>query len=150
MPQRDTSSQLTLIGLLCAFALLVNATAGGSAAAHDAAKGALVLAALAGAYVLLQVDPAWPLSIGLAATIFSGHWADAGSPVPIDRVLIGLGLLSLFLRARGVRDIFGAKPSGIHWLLLAASAYALSSAVISGTITDKNSLFGLLDRYGFV
>lgn len=150
MPQRDTSSQLTCIGLLCAFALLVHVTAGGSASADDAAKGALVLAALASAYVLLQVDPAWPLSLGLAATIFSGHWADAGSPIPLDRLLIGLGLLSLFLRARSVRDIFGAQPSGIHWLLLAASAYALSSAVISGTISDHNATFGLLDRYGFV
>jgi O-antigen ligase len=102
------------------------------------------------AVLLLRVEPAWPLSLGLAATVFGGWWPEVGSPLALDRVLFAIGLLSLILRARSPRDVLGREPSGIHLLLICAALYAISSAVLAGTFGDQDATFALLDRYGIV
>ena len=110
----------------------------------------LGLGSAAAVVLLLRVEPAWPFSLGIAAMIFSNNWANAGSPVPIDRVLIATGLLSLILRARSPRDVLGQKPSGVHLILICAALYAICSAVLVGSIGDSNARFALLDRYGIL
>lgn len=99
---------------------------------------------------LMLVEPAWPLSLGVGAMIFSGNWELAGSSLPLDRILIAAGLLSLLGRARSVSDVLGREPGTIHWLLGAATLYAIASAFLSGAIENRFAVFGLLDRFGIV
>ncbi len=73
-----------------------------------------------------------------------------GSPVAIDRVLFGIGLASLILRARRPRDVLGREPSRIHLLLLCAALYGISSAVLAGSIGDHDAVFALIDRFGIL
>ena len=118
--------------------------------ADSAGRALLAVAGVGGAVVLLRVDPAWALSFGIGAAVFNGNWDLAGSPVPFDRVLIGLGVLGLLLRARRVEDVLGGPPRPVHWLLLVVAAYALLSAVFSETLSDETARFGLIDQLGFV
>ena len=110
----------------------------------------LGLAAIAGAIVLLRVDPAWALSFGIGALVFNSNWDLAGSPVPFDRVLIGIGLLGLLLRARRVEDVLGGRPRAVHWMLLGLSVYAIFSALFAETLQEEGARFGLIDQFGFV
>jgi putative inorganic carbon (HCO3(-)) transporter len=99
---------------------------------------------------LLNVDPAWPLSLGVVGQMFSGNWDLIGAPVPVDRILIAVGLLSLLLRARTSDDVFGGPPRLVHGALAVAAAYGIVSAVMAGTIDDRHARFALLDRYGLL
>ena len=110
----------------------------------------LGLAGIAVAIVLLRVDPAWALSLGVGALIFNGNWDLAGSPVPFDRLLIGIGLLGLLLRARSVGDVLGGSPRAVHWMLLVVSAYAIGSALFSETLQYPEARYALFDRLGFI
>jgi putative inorganic carbon (HCO3(-)) transporter len=122
----------------------------GTGAAETAGNLLVGAGGLAALLALMLVDPAWPLSLGVASMIFSSNWELAGSPLALDRILVAAGLLSLILRARRIRDVLGREPETIHWLLLAAAIYALLSAAFASTIGDRAALFGLLDRYGIV
>lgn len=125
----------------------------GPATDLDTAERALV--ALAGVCVVaiaLCARPAWPLSLGLAATCFSGHWDDMGVPVPLDRVLIGTAIVSTLVRARA-RSPYALRTRPIDWLLAVAAVYAIGSVVLAGTWDDSTARFALIDRYsllGFV
>ncbi len=101
-------------------------------------------------WVLLIVDPSWPLSLGVAAMIFNSNWDFVPSPLPLDRILIAVGLLSLLLRARSTDDILGGRPQAIHWILALLALYGFSSAVLSGSFGEPDARFGLLDRFGIV
>ncbi|MDX6583387.1 MAG: putative inorganic carbon ((-)) transporter [Solirubrobacterales bacterium] len=157
MSRRSLATALVGIGALAIAGLALSAwvdplvTDGGSTGA--VATAGHVLLALAGvgvAIILLRVDPAWALSFGVAAAIFNGNWDLAGSPVPFDRLLIGLGVLALLLRARRVEDVLGGAPRPVHWMLLLVSVYALFSAVFSGTLDSQTARYGLVDQLGFV
>lgn len=114
---------------------------------------AILLAGGAIVYLALRSDPAWPLSIGLAAAVFSGFSSQLGLPVGADRLLIACGLLALVLRevesARADEDSrISIEP--VHWVLLAASLWALGSAYWAGTLTSSDGFFSVLDRFGLV
>ena len=130
--------------------------AGGIYAAHafdvvgaDVRRGALlVLAAVVLVHLMRSVDPAWLLSAGLALTIFAGHWDQVlSSPVPPHRVLLAAGLLAVVLRANG-RERPAIRFEGVHFVLAAALAYAVISAILVGTIDRRSAQFVLLDDYG--
>jgi putative inorganic carbon (HCO3(-)) transporter len=125
-------------------------TDGSSGYAQELGLLLLALGGIGLVVLLIQVEPAWPLSLGIAATIFGGYWSQVGSPLPLDRVLFGIGLFSLILRARSPADVLGRKPSGIHLLLVCAALYAISSAIFAGTIGNRTATFTLLDRFGIV
>ena len=141
---------LVAMGLALTVAVGPLMTGGSQSYAAQLGNLLLVLGGIGLVVLLLRVDPAWPLSLGLAATMFGGYWAQFGSPIPIDRVLFGVGLLSLILRARSPREALGREPSGIHMLLICAALYAISSAVFAGTIGNRTAVFTLLDRFGIV
>lgn len=148
---------LAITAVLCVVGLTLKVgldplLAGDGASGHAATVGTglLALAGLCLLAALMLVEPAWPISLGVAAMIFSSHWDLTSSPIPLDRVLIVAGVLSLILRARTIRDVLGNELSAIHVLLLAAALFAFGSAVISGTIGDHDAIFALLDRYGIV
>lgn len=116
-------------------------------------KLGVVLMTLAGLCligILLSVDPAWPISLGVAAMIFSGNWEHVGSPLPLDRVLIATGIVSLIGRAQTVRDVLGRAPSGVHLVLALAAIYGIGSALMVGTFDNPDARFALLDRFGIV
>ena len=120
----------------------------------DAFEYALsLLAAIAAVGVALTVRPAWPLSIGLALTVFSGNWDTLGLPIPFDRLLIVTGIVSALARAR-LRDRDALRTRPIDWLLVAVATYGIVSAVLAGTLDDDPlARFALIDRYslfGFV
>ena len=109
-----------------------------------------LLAALIGGaaiYGLFRVDPAWPLSIGIVLTVFSGNWSALGAP-PLDRAMLAVGIASLVARqALGVTGL-RLRPGPVHWLLAATLAYGIVSAQWAGTLGEPDSYFGLVDRLG--
>jgi putative inorganic carbon (hco3(-)) transporter len=117
---------------------------------------ALVAGAVAAAYVAVQTEPAWLLSAGIALSVFSGNTAQLGLPIGPERLLVAGGLLAVVLRAEVRPHHNGHGAQGLprltftHWVLLAASAWAVVSALSVGTLTQSAGLFGLLDRFGLV
>jgi O-antigen ligase len=157
MSQRTLATALVGIGafVICGVALAswvdpLVADAGQAGAAQDAGHVLLALAGIALAIVLVRVDPAWTLSLGVGAAVFNGNWDLAGAPIPFDRALIAIGLLALLLRARRIEDVLGGPPRPVHWILLLVSAYALLSAMFSDTLGNETARFGLVDQFGLV
>ena len=151
--RRILPAGLALAGALGAMALVVaGALASGReevylGAAALAAGGAIV-------YLALQFEPAWPLSIGIALSIFSGNSDRLGFPIGPDRLLIAAGLLGVVLA--GLRDAEGRarRPplrfETVHWVLLAALLWAVASAAWAGTLSQPTGFFALLDRFGLM
>lgn len=115
---------------------------------------AALAAGAAVVYLSLRVEPAWPLSLGIAASIFSGHWDLLGFPIGPDRLLIGTGLVGAVLAARREAEASDGRPAfklePVHWLLLVALLWAVASAWWAGTLTTSVGFFALLDRFGLV
>jgi putative inorganic carbon (hco3(-)) transporter len=116
--------------------------------------GAGLAAGAAIVYIALASDPAWPLSLGLAAAVFSGNSEHMGLPIGPDRLLIGAGLVAVVLRrwsaaADGER-IEPLEITPVHWVMLAAGLWAIGSAYWAGTLTNTDGLFPLLDKFGLV
>ena len=138
------------------------ATAGLVAAAIAAVgvnRGALPLLMLLGllgltslAYLAWHVDPAWTLSGSVALSVFGGYWGQLGPlgylPVTPDRLMLVAGAGALLLRAPGARHREPLRLEPVHWLLLGAIAFAVVSALISGTLLSKSEFFRLFDRFG--
>lgn len=120
---------------------------GSTVDAFESGVGAL---AAAGIVVLsFTVRPAWPLSLGLAAAAFSGHWQDMGIPVAVDRLLLLSAIAAVVLREARARS-HALRSEPVHWLLAVVGLYALVSAVLVGTLDDEVSRFALLDRFSLV
>src|SRR4051812_9755002 len=116
--------------------------------------GAGLAAGAAIVYIALVADPLWPLSLGVAASIFSGNSEQMGLPIGPDRLLIGAGLVAVVLKrleasAAGERAE-SLRFTTVHWLLFAASLWAIGSAYAAGTLMGKDGLFALLDKFGLV
>jgi O-antigen ligase len=107
------------------------------------------LAGVAGVAVAMSVRPAWPLSLGLAFTAFSGHWGDMNSPLPLDRVLLFTGIASVLVRER-LRSPTALRLRPIDLLLGLLAVYALTSALLVGALKDESARFALLDRYSLL
>lgn len=116
----------------------------------DAFEQTAGFVAVAGvALIAATVRPAWPLSIGLALGVFSGHWADIGLPLPLDRPLIAVAVLSALVRERRARpDALRTLP--IDWLLIVTALYAICSGLLAGTLDDADTRFVLLDRFALL
>jgi putative inorganic carbon (HCO3(-)) transporter len=140
---------LPLAALALGAAALAGAATSQGTDADAFERGASVMAALALAALALAARPAWPLSLGLAAAVFSGHWSDLGSPVAFDRVLLLSGIVSAVVREwRAGGAALRTRP--IHWLLALVAAYAVISAAVAGTLSESGSRFVLLDRFSLV
>jgi hypothetical protein len=113
---------------------------------------AAALAGVGGIVIALCVRPVWPLTIGLALGAFSGHWDDMGSPIALDRLLVGSAIVSVLVRER-VRSPDALRTRPIDWLLALVAIYAVGSALIADTFQFEQVRFALLDRLsvlGFV
>lgn len=102
------------------------------------------------AVVIWYVDPAYTLSAAILLTPFAGNWPQLGVPGPLspDRLLLAGGILAVLLRAPPVRNRPKLQFSAIHWVLAVAALYALGSALIAGTLTDREALFKIIDAFG--
>ncbi|MEA2350395.1 MAG: putative inorganic carbon ((-)) transporter [Thermoleophilaceae bacterium] len=109
-----------------------------------------VVAAIIVVCLALTVDPAWILSAGIVATMFAGHWQDIGvqSSFGPHRLLLAVGALAVLLRLPPARERPRLELGPVHYVLAAAVAYALVSAILAGTIGRRASQFVLLDDYG--
>ncbi|HKP88790.1 MAG TPA: O-antigen ligase family protein [Thermoleophilaceae bacterium] len=116
-----------------------------------AGKTALVLAAFA---VLIQlaftVDPAWLITAAIISTMFAGNWGQLGLDYSIGphRVILGVALLALLLRAPPARDRPALRFGPVHYVLAAAVIYVVISAIFAGTLGRESGYFGLLDQFG--
>ena len=99
--------------------------------------------------VALANDPAWSFSAGLAASMFSGRWAELGVPLPVDRMLFAVGVAGLLLRVPIQRPAL-PRVRFVHVVIVAAAAFAVVSAHVSGSLSDSAGSFALLDRFGLV
>jgi putative inorganic carbon (hco3(-)) transporter len=107
------------------------------------------LAAAGGlAFLSWRVDPVYPLSAGIVATVFSGNWDQLGFPIGADRILLVTGIASVLLRARDEGRRLRFEP--VHGALIVAGLWAASSAFVAGTIRDPAAFWGLLDRVGII
>jgi putative inorganic carbon (HCO3(-)) transporter len=103
-------------------------------------------------YAVARLDPAWILTAGIVTTMFAGHWDQLGLSAVTSphRVLIVVGLLAVILRAPGARDRPSIEFRSVHYVLAAALAYALVSAIFAGTLDESNGRFLLLDEFGLL
>ena len=99
--------------------------------------------------LLAAADPAWLFSIGIALTMFSGNWGELGVSMPLDRIVLLMGVLSLALRIP-LGERWALRPRLPHYAMAAAVAYVLVSAYLSSTLGQHNADFALLDRFGVI
>jgi hypothetical protein len=143
---------LPFAAALLAFGVARFATREGHASVDVYEQGVAAIGALAVVVLALATRPAWPLSIEIALTAFSGHWDDMGIPVTVDRLLIATGIVSLLVRERQ-KDRYALHTRPVDWLLMLAAIYAVFSAVLAGTLDEHIVRYALLDRFsllGFV
>jgi O-antigen ligase len=100
------------------------------------------------AAVALANDPAWSISGALAASMFSGNWGRLGTPLPVDRLLFALGVAGVLVRMPIQRPALRVRF--VHVAIAAAALFAVASAYVSGTLSNHEGMFALLDKYGLV
>ncbi len=111
---------------------------------------ALVLVAVVSAAVLARrLTPAQILCAGVALAMFSGNWGLLGMPFGIDRLVVLIGVAAtLAAAARDPEIRLVARP--VHLALVAATGWAVCSALMVGTLTDTAAAYALMDRFGIV
>lgn len=122
---------------------------------HPTAGNLLILLALvataAGLLVIAgKLSPTTLIALGTGGEIFSGNWKYMHIPVPLDRALLILGLVSLVLGGRRLVADRTLELRPIHLLLLVVATWATASALWAGTLTAHAGFFSLLDRLGYV
>ncbi len=108
----------------------------------EALAGALVV------YAIWIVPASWSISAALVLSMFGGNWQQLGLPhsVAPDRLVLGVALIALAVRAPGARDRPSIRFRPLYALMYVAGAYAIGSAIAVGTITNHGAIFDLLDR----
>jgi putative inorganic carbon (hco3(-)) transporter len=109
-----------------------------------------VITLISVAVVIWWIDPAYTLCAAILLTPFAGNWPQLGVPGPLspDRLLLAGGILAVLLRAPPVRHRPKLQISAIHWVLAAAALYALGSALVVGTLSNREALFKIIDAFG--
>jgi putative inorganic carbon (hco3(-)) transporter len=112
-----------------------------------------VLLLLLVAAVLWELPPAITFCGAVALTIFSGNWTKLGLPgfpfVP-DRILVLGAVLALVLRSPGAANLPRLRVRGVHLLLLVTVLYAIASALLAGTLSNRATVFSVLDQVGAI
>jgi O-antigen ligase len=105
-------------------------------------------------WMMIHLDPAWLISMGIGAGVFNGNWDRLGgfssAAVP-DRTLIAAGLVALLFRIpQQARDRPPVRARAEYWLIGAAALYVVISAIMAGTFGNDVAFFRLLDRFGLI
>ena len=85
------------------------------------------------------------VTVGLMFTAFSGNWHNLGSPAPLDRPLMLIGIAMCFAGSPQARGSMVLRP--IHLAMLLGTAQVLLSIYATEPF-QKSSVFALVDRYG--
>jgi O-antigen ligase len=111
-----------------------------------------VVAIVSMAVIVWRIEPAYTLSAAIFLTPFAGNWPQLGVPGPLspDRLLLAGGIVALLLRAPPVSDRPKLQITGTHWLLALAAAYALGSAYLANTLSDRDAFFRIVDALGIM
>jgi putative inorganic carbon (hco3(-)) transporter len=102
--------------------------------------------------VVWKVDPAYTLSAAIFLSPLAGNWPQLGVPGALspDRLLLAGGIVAVLLRAPPIADRPRLQMSGAHWALALAVTYAVVSALIAGTLVQRDALFKLVDAFGIM
>jgi putative inorganic carbon (hco3(-)) transporter len=138
-----------LLATILAAALFALQVAQGGDRIHAfTVAGGLIVGAAALALAVVA-RPAWTISIGLALALFSSHWSNMGIPLPLDRGVLGAGIVTTLVREW--RDRPGElQTRPIDWLLALVALWAIGSSIVAGTIDDSTSRFALLDSFSLM
>ena len=132
--------------------LLYLAASVGSAAPHLRTGALVLIAAALLLHLMRNADPAWLISGGIAASMFSGHWQLLGirSSVVPDRVLLLAGVATVVLGIGKAKDRPPLQLRGVHYVLALALGYAVISMILSETEGDHAGVFALIDQFGAI
>jgi putative inorganic carbon (HCO3(-)) transporter len=110
---------------------------------------AVLAAAAGGALLAAALEPAVTISAGLVLSVSSGHFANLGSPIGIDRVVLVTGIAAVIVRdLRSEAPRLRVRP--IDLLLAAIAVFAALSALFAGTLRSNDPFFSLLDYLGII
>jgi putative inorganic carbon (HCO3(-)) transporter len=118
--------------------------------AHLLALLALTVIVACLLWLVARLDVSLIFSIGFALESFSGNWKYIPFPVPVDRVILVLALLILFLRGAGTIGAYKVRIQPIHFLLFGVAVYVIANALWFGTLTSSYGFYALLDRLGVI
>lgn len=152
MNERLSTGPLPGVGLLGLGLVVLGSLAAGAEGMEpglDPVVVAVLAFAVVAAVAAVFANPAYAFSAAIVAAMFSGHWGDMGSPLPLDRGLFAVGVGALLLRQPLRRPEIRRIPFTYVVIALAILVVVISAAV-SGTITDRSDQFALLDRFGIV
>jgi putative inorganic carbon (hco3(-)) transporter len=104
------------------------------------------------AILVWYVEPAYTLSAAMVLTPFAGNWPQLGVPGPlsIDRLLLAGGIAAVLLRSPPMAGRPRIQLTGAHWALVLAAIYAIASALVAGTLFERDPLFKLIDAFGLM
>jgi hypothetical protein len=136
--------------LIAALTALPQSQVDRATAHYVPAVAAVTLASMA--IVVWRVAPAYTLSAALFLSPFAGNWPELGVPGPLspDRLLLAGGILAVLLRAPPIADRPRLRLSAAHWALGLAALYGVLSALVAGTLTDRDDLLKLVDAFGIM
>jgi O-antigen ligase len=140
-----------LVGLeLTAVALAPAHLADAAATLYPLAMGAVVAVSML--VFVWWLDPAYALSAAILLTPFAGNWPELGVPGPLspDRLLLAAGIVGALLRVPAAADRPRLRITATHWLLALAAVYALVSAFVAGTLSDRDALLKIVDAFGIM
>jgi O-antigen ligase len=102
------------------------------------------------AVIVWRIEPAYTLCAAIFLSPLAGNWPQLGVPGPLspDRLLLAGAIAAVLLRAGPVADRPRLQITGAHWMLGLAVVYAAVSAVLAGTLGDREPLFKLIDAFG--
>lgn len=111
----------------------------------------LLVAGLLAVRRLWELPPAVTMCGAVVLTAFSGSWSKIGlGGLPLDRLLLILVLLAVFLRAPGIAYTPRLQLRNVHLLLCLTVIYAFASAAAFGTLSSETGILPLLDQFGVV
>src|ERR1035437_10353899 len=111
----------------------------------------LLVAGLVAVRRLWDLPPAVTMCGAALLTVFSGGWRQVGlGGIPLNRLLIVLVLIAVFLRAPGIAHTPRLQFRNVHLLLCLTVLYVLASAAASGTLTTEAGFLSLIDQVGVV
>ncbi len=146
---RETGLMVTLaVALIAALVLALTVTSPQDATGVFTLVVGLIAVGGIGALALVA-RPCWPLSLGLALGVFSGHWADMGIPFPLHRLLLLVAIFSALGRQWLTRPE-GLRTRPVDWLLTVTALYVVCSTILAGTLDDAGARFTLLDRFSLI
>lgn len=147
LPPRGPALVLTGIGMVVLAGLA--SRFGVRAVALLVVYGAVAASAV---WVLWRMEPVASFTAALLLSPFSGNWEAVGIPGVLspNRIVLAMAVAAVLLRAPPSRFRPTLKVQPVHYVLLAASVYAVTSAVVSETLDSTASVAGLLERFGLL